>query len=133
MERDFNKELFFKSSRSSGKGGQHVNKTESRQSLFFNVEESSLLTIKEKDLLKKRWANRLSKEGILQIDVESSRSQIQNKKIAIQRFYELLKEGLKVSKKRKPTKVSKAAIRRRIKQKKYQSELKKRRREDKIH
>src|SRR5690554_3028467 len=113
MERDFNKELFFKSSRSSGKGGQHVNKTESRQSLFFNVEESSLLTIKEKDLLKKRWANRLSKEGILQIDVESSRSQIQNKKIAIQRFYELLKEGLKVSKKRKPTKVSKAAIRRR--------------------
>lgn len=132
MERDFSSEFIFKSSRSSGKGGQHVNKTESRQSLFFNLEESILLSAEEKELLRNKWSNRLSKVGVLQIDVEESRSQIKNKKIAIQRFYELLKEALQKPKKRKPTKIPKSVIRKRLKQKKLQTEIKKRRRDDKI-
>jgi len=131
-DRDFTIEFIFKSSRSGGKGGQHVNKTESRQSLFFDLEKSQLLSKREKELLRKKWHNRLSQEGVLQIDVEESRSQLQNKKISIQRFYDLLKEGLRRPKKRKTTKPSKAAIRKRIKTKKQQGEKKQRRRDDNV-
>lgn len=131
-ERDFTSEFTFKSSRSGGKGGQHVNKTESRQSLFFDLEQSQLLSVNEKQLLRKKWQNRLSQEDVLQIDVEESRSQLQNKKIAIQKFYDLLKEGLHRPKKRKITKPSKAAIRRKIKKKKQKAEKKQRRRDDNV-
>jgi len=129
-KRDFKRELEFKSSRSSGKGGQHVNKVESRVSLFFNLMQSGQLSPLEKEKLLEFLKGKISKEGVLQLDVDEGRSQHQNKKIAIERFYELLELGLKEKKKRKITKPGQAAIRKRLKEKKIQSEKKKNRKND---
>lgn len=123
-------EFNFKTSRSSGKGGQHVNKTESRVSLFFDVAKSEVLEPEQKDSLLKSNKLTLSSEGVLQLDVEESRSQLKNKKIAIERFFEKITEALKKPKKRKATKPSKAAIRKRIKKNKQHSEKKQNRRKD---
>lgn len=128
--RDLVKELDFKASRSSGKGGQHVNKTESRVSLFFDVVNSVILTDEEKERLKSSKLVSLSSSGILQIDTEKYRSQLKNKKLAIDKFYSLLSEALKKPKLRKATKPSKAAIKKRLKEKKILSEKKKNRRND---
>ncbi|MBL4708136.1 MAG: aminoacyl-tRNA hydrolase [Flavobacteriales bacterium] len=126
-QKDFSSEFTFKTSRSSGKGGQHVNKVESRISLFFNVNESRLLTEEEKTRLKNSSSVKLSKDYLLQIDVEESRSQHKNKIICVERFYELLVIGLRKPKARKITKPSKSAIRKRLKNKKNLSEKKKNR------
>ena len=123
-------ELNFKTSRSSGKGGQHVNKTESRISLFFDVTNSEVLSEEQKPQLLASSKLSLSSENVFQIDVEESRSQLKNKKIAIERFFEKITEALKRPKRRKPTKPSKAAIRKRIKNNKRHSEKKQNRRKD---
>ena len=123
-------ECSFKTSRSSGKGGQHVNKTESRISLFFNLLASEVLNNEQIAKLKNYLGSQLSNEGFLQIDVEDSRSQLQNKKIAQKRLMQLLEKGLKREKKRKPTKPTRAAIRKRLKTKKRQAEKKENRKKD---
>jgi len=128
----FQQELNFKTSRSSGKGGQHVNKVESRVELNFNVGESELLTEEQKQQIMEKLAKRINKEGMLQVVVEEERSQYRNKAIAIERFYELMEKALKKRKKRKPTKPSKAAKEKRLQEKKELSEKKQRRREDKV-
>ena len=127
----FHQELTFKTSRSSGSGGQHVNKVESKVELNFDVVKSELLMDEQKLLIQERLSNRINKEGILQIVVEAGRSQHQNKEIAIERFFELVGKALKKQKKRKPTKPSKAAKMKRLKEKKELSERKERRRDDK--
>lgn len=131
-ERPFLSELNFKTSRSSGKGGQHVNKTESRVSLFFDVENSQFLSDEEKSLIISRIGERLNEGKIIQIDVEESRSQQRNKEIAIKRFLELLSEKLKRKKKRKISKPTKAAIKKRLKAKKKHGEKKQNRRKDNL-
>lgn len=131
-ERPFLTELNFKTSRSSGKGGQHVNKTESRVSLFFNIEQSQLLSDEEKQLILSRMEGLLNKGKVIQIDVEESRSQKRNKEIAINRFLELISEKLKRKKKRKISKPTKAAIKKRLKAKKKRSEKKQNRRKDNL-
>lgn len=131
-EKVFLAEVSFKTSRSSGKGGQHVNKTESRVSLFFNIEESDLLTGEEKSILKERLMSRLTDGKIIQIDVEESRSQQRNKEIALKRLIKLLGDNSKPKKKRKISKPSKAAIKKRLKAKKVQSEKKQFRRKDNL-
>lgn len=131
-EKVFLAEVSFKTSRSSGKGGQHVNKTESRVSLFFDIEESDLLTGEEKSILKERLMSRLTDGKIIQIDVEDSRSQQRNKEIALKRLIKLLGDNSKPKKKRKISKPSKAAIKKRLKAKKVQSEKKQYRRKDNL-
>lgn len=131
-ERPFENEYYFKTSRSSGKGGQHVNKTESRVSLFFDLENSELLTVEEKKRMIPKLKNRLNERNVLQIDVEESRSQQRNKEIAIKRFLNIFVESQKPPKKRKVTKPNKAAIKRRLKAKKKNSEIKQNRRKDNI-
>lgn len=131
-EKVFLAEVSFKTSRSSGKGGQHVNKTESRVSLFFDIEESDLLTGEEKSILKERLMSRLTDGKIVQIDVEDSRSQQRNKEIALKRLVKLLGDNSKPKKKRKISKPSKAAIKKRLKAKKVQSEKKQYRRKDNL-
>lgn len=135
--RSFDEKLFlaevdFKTSRSSGKGGQHVNKTESRVSLFFDLEKSTLLTDLEKSILKKRLESRLNNGKIIQIDVEESRSQQRNKEIALKRLLQLITDNSIPKKKRKISKPSKAAIKKRLKAKKVQSEKKQFRRKDNL-
>ena len=108
------KELSFKAIRSSGAGGQHVNKTSSKIELTFDLENSSSLTDEEKTLLKIKLSSKLTNENQLILFCEETRSQHKNKELAIKRFLELVKQNLKKPKKRKATKPSKAAIEKRL-------------------
>jgi ribosome-associated protein len=126
----FLSELEFKSSRSSGSGGQHVNKTESRVTLFFDVNSSDLLTEEQKQRVLLKSAAALSKKGVWQISVEQSRSQHKNKKIALDLFYQWLVAALKLPRKRIPSKPGKEAVKKRLKRKKIQSLKKQNRRKD---
>jgi len=112
------KELRFKAVRSSGAGGQHVNKTSSKVEVYFNIDASEGLTSSEKILLKTKLAARLTSEGGLILQNSESRSQHRNKKMGIERMMTLLQKNLKVDKPRRKTKPSKGAIEKRIKAKK---------------
>lgn len=115
------KELNFKATRSSGAGGQHVNKVSSKIELFFDLENSLEFSEEEKSLLLKNLATRLTKENVLLLTCDESRSQHKNKELVIQRFLELIKLSLIIPKKRRPTKPSKASIKRKAENKKKTS------------
>ncbi|GAA0872588.1 alternative ribosome rescue aminoacyl-tRNA hydrolase ArfB [Gangjinia marincola] len=117
-------ELSYKAVRSSGAGGQHVNKTSSKVMVFWNVEESSALTDDQRHLLLKRLAHRLTKDGVLQLSSQESRSQHKNKAEVTQRLFKLLAENLQQRKKRKRTKPSIKSIKKRLNNKRIQSEKK---------
>jgi ribosome-associated protein len=122
------KELSYKTSRSSGPGGQHVNKTESRVELLWNIEESACLRESEKSLIKQRLKSRITDSGFLILASEKSRSQFQNKEDVTERFINLIRKSLEPVKKRKPTRPTKASKERRIQGKKKRGEVKKQRR-----
>lgn len=121
------RELNFKAVRSSGAGGQHVNKTSSKVELYFHLEASEGLSEEEKARLFKKLATRLTKENLLILHSEESRSQHKNKELVISKFFELLRENIKKPKPRKKTKPSKAAKLKRLKKKKINAEKKARR------
>tara|TARA_B110001450_G_scaffold238068_1_gene244810 strand:+ start:1491 stop:1895 length:405 start_codon:yes stop_codon:yes gene_type:complete len=102
------KELCFKAVRSSGAGGQHVNKVSSKVELYFDLSSSEAFTEKEKKLLLKNLSNRINKEGILKIYSSESRSQHTNKEKVTKRLFKIIEKGLIVPKKRKPIKTSRA-------------------------
>ena len=110
-------ELWFTSSRSSGPGGQHVNKTNSRVTLYWNIAGTTALDRRQKALVLRRLGSRVSGEGVLSISVEDSRSQHRNKEIARQRLAEIVNTALKVTKKRIPTRATRASQRRRLQDK----------------
>jgi ribosome-associated protein len=112
------KEFRFKAVRSSGPGGQHVNKTSSKVEVSFAIQSSDGLTNSEKVRLMKKLASKISSEGIVMLSCGETRSQHRNKTIVIDRLVALLEENLKVSKIRKKTKPSKNSIERRLKIKK---------------
>ncbi|RXM45780.1 alternative ribosome rescue aminoacyl-tRNA hydrolase ArfB [Flavobacterium sp. YO64] len=120
-------ELSFKAVRSSGAGGQNVNKVSSKVVLTFDLEASQVLSDEEKALLKDNLSFRLTSENILILNCDEDRSQIKNKEIVIRRFLEIIKKGLFVPKIRKATKIPKSVIKKRIKDKKSVSEIKKNR------
>ncbi|KVV14556.1 alternative ribosome rescue aminoacyl-tRNA hydrolase ArfB [Flavobacterium sp. TMP13] len=120
-------ELQFKAVRSSGAGGQNVNKVSSKVVLTFDLNASSALTSEEKLLLETKVANRLTSENILILTCDEDRSQFKNKEIVIKRFITLITNGLIIPKIRKETKIPKSVIRKRIKNKKIISEVKKNR------
>jgi ribosome-associated protein len=124
----FNPEFEFQASRSSGPGGQNVNKVNTKVTLRFNVPDSNILELEEKSILMEKLGNKLDNEGDLVIQCQEKRSQIQNKEIAIRKFYDLLLKAFHKKKIRKATKPGKAAIEERIKEKKRISEKKKSRR-----
>lgn len=115
------KELKFKATRSSGAGGQSVNKVSSKVELIFDLKNSNELTTDEKELLFKNLKTKLSKEEILILHCDESRSQHTNKGIIIKRFLKIITNGLKIPKKRKPTKPSKSSIKKRLEKKKKQA------------
>jgi len=121
-------ELNFKAVRSSGAGGQNVNKVSSKIVLNFDLEASQALSDEEKLLLQTNIAARLTSENILILNCDEDRSQLKNKEIVIKRFLEIIKKGLYVPKVRKATKVPKSVIKKRIKNKKNISDLKQSRR-----
>lgn len=118
------KELKFKAVRSSGAGGQHVNKVSSKVELSFDVGNSLGLSEQQKERVLLKLGNRLTKDGVLVLQCDEARSQHKNKALVIKRFFEQLKKALQVAKKRKPTKPSKNSIERRLKSKKIASSKK---------
>jgi len=118
------KEFSFRMSRSSGKGGQHVNKVSTRVELLFDVLNSEILTEEEKALVIKNLAAIISQNGILQIASQSSRSQIRNKEDAKEKFFEKMKKALTIEKPRKKTKKPKSLNEKRLKEKKIVGEKK---------
>ena len=117
-------ELSFKAVRSSGSGGQHVNKVATKVELYFNLDNSSGITEEEKEKLIEFLNKKLNKEGFLILQCSETRSQFKNKQLVITKFVELLEEGLKEQKKRVPTKTPKAVIRKRLQNKSKQSKKK---------
>lgn len=117
-------ELNFKAVRSSGSGGQHVNKVSSKVELHFDVGHSSVLNDKQKQLLINSLKSKLTNNNELILQCDESRSQHKNKVLVIERFFELIKNGLYVPKKRKPTRVPKSAVKKRLKIKRIRSEKK---------
>jgi ribosome-associated protein len=122
-------ELEFKFSRSGGPGGQHVNKTETRVEVVFDVASSPSLTDAQRRRIMRRLANRIDSNGMLHVTSQATRSQLENRERAIEKLATLLEHALRRPKKRKPTRPSHAAQERRLEEKKRRSEIKKYRRD----
>lgn len=130
IERDFTPELVFNATRSSGPGGQHVNKVSTRIELRFDVQSSVLLLEEEKKALFCKLAKRISKEGILILVSQSERSQIDNKRKAVEKFHKLIEKALAPVKVRRPTRPTATSRIKRLESKHIQSEKKSRRKPD---
>jgi len=117
-------EITYKTSRSGGAGGQHVNKVSTKVELIFNVSASKILDDVQKELIAEKLNKRLDSEGVLHVIVQSERSQLRNKKIALEKFHELIILCFVVQKKRKPSKVPRAVKEKRLLNKKIKAEIK---------
>lgn len=119
-----NTELNFKAVRSSGTGGQNVNKVSSKMVLIFDVATSQGLNEDEKLLIQTKLKSKISQENLLILTCDEDRSQLKNKRIIIKRFFEILEKALIIPKVRKVTKISKGANEKRIQEKKKAGEIK---------
>jgi len=117
-------ELSFKAVRSSGAGGQNVNKVSSKVVLSFNLPNSKILSPEEIVLAELNLQSRLTNDGILILNCDEDRSQLKNKEIVTKRFLDIIQKALIVPKIRKATKIPKSVIRKRLKDKKSLSETK---------
>ena len=126
------KKLKFKAVKSSGAGGQHVNKVSSKVELFFDLENSEALSEEQKELLKVNLKTRLTKNNLLVLTSDESRSQHKNKEIVIARYLELIQKNLIPKKKRKAKKPSKLVKQKRLDAKKRVSEKKESRKKPKF-
>lgn len=118
------KELNFQTSRSSGSGGQHVNKTETRVEARLEIDASSALTPQEKRKIHQSLSGRISKEGILFVTADSHRSQVLNRGAAVKKLLRLIIKALRARKRRKGPRPLKANSKKRLDNKKRQSEKK---------
>lgn len=117
-------ELSFKATRSSGAGGQHVNKTSSRVELYWSLENTTAFSDEEISRLREKLSHRLTKEGVLQLASQQGRSQHKNKEDVIKRFFSLLEVAIvppKIRKKKRPSRMQKL---KRLNAKKRQAEKK---------
>jgi len=117
-------ELSFKAVRSSGAGGQNVNKVSSKVVLTFDLINSQSLSDEEKERVQKKLKSKLTLDGILILNCDEDRSQLKNKEIVIKRFLELIEKSLVIPKERKATKIPKSVIEKRLKDKSTNSEIK---------
>ncbi|MEO5977653.1 MAG: alternative ribosome rescue aminoacyl-tRNA hydrolase ArfB [Chryseolinea sp.] len=117
-------ELYFSASRSNGPGGQNVNKVSTKITLRFDVKNSLILDEEEKQRLIAKLKNRVTKDGVLVLSEQGSRSQLQNKEVVVAKFDELLEKAFEPDIIRKKTKRSKASKEKRMKSKRLTSEKK---------
>jgi len=113
-------ELHITASRSSGPGGQNVNKVSTKVTLHFNLEDSPSLDSEQKKRIHKNLKNIISSEGYIVIHEESHRTQAANRKAVLEKFASLISKALFIPKKRIPTSVSRAQKQKRIEDKKLQ-------------
>ncbi len=118
-------ELEFSFSKSSGPGGQNVNKVETRVTLSFSVDSSPSLTARQKRLIKQKLRSRINQNGILQITSQEHRTQADNRREATEKFARLLSEALKPKRSRIKTRIPVSQKRKRLEDKKRRSETKK--------
>lgn len=124
IDQDLLNELVFVTSRSSGPGGQNVNKVNTKVTLKWNVLHSSILTIEQKEVIANKLATRLTRTGFLLITAQDKRSQLQNKEEVLRKLDQLLVQSFAHKKIRRETKPGKAARQKRIREKKIKSEKK---------
>lgn len=122
--KDFTRELTFKTSRSSGAGGQNVNKVETSVTVLWDIQESGIFSGHQKDLIQTKLKNRINAEGILFLTVSESRTQLANKNKAVEKILELVNQALIIPKKRFATQPSKGQKQKRLDSKKKLSEKK---------
>jgi ribosome-associated protein len=115
--RNIEKEFIFSSSRSSGPGGQNINKLNTKVELRFRVKDSQFLSEGEKDLILKKLAGKISNEGELILTAQSERSQLMNKKVVTEKFYLLVAKALTTPLKRKSTSPTRASVKKRLEEK----------------
>ena len=121
-------ELRFRFARSSGPGGQHVNRSATQVELLFDVANSPSLNETQRQRVLRKLGSRIDKEGILHLVSQETRSQLRNREEVVERFQGLLREALRVPKRRRPTRPTRAARERRLEEKRRRSEAKRSRR-----
>lgn len=126
--RQIESELVVKAVRSGGPGGQNVNKVSTKIQLYFDVARSQGLTEEERLRITQKLSSRINADGILMVHSDLTRSQLKNREEAMSRLFELLEQALVIQKPRKATRVPKAAVEKRLKSKRSQSEIKQGRR-----
>jgi ribosome-associated protein len=123
-------ELDFATSRSSGPGGQNVNKVNTRVTLLFNVDQSAALSPEQRELLRSRLGGRISRAGVLRVVSQRHRTQLANRDAAVERFVELLRDALTEKTERVPVRVPRQSREKRLEEKRRRGSLKRERSTD---
>ena len=121
---DLSSEFIFQASRSSGPGGQNVNKVNSKIELRFNIQESSILNENQKEILSSKLSSKISTEGFFIIVSQRDRSQLVNKEDAISKFYQLIEKALRPVKLRKSTRPTRSSVEKRLTGKRMKGDIK---------